>query len=71
MDESTKSEKEYDLGDVPELFTMESTAGTKNISLVIHTDTESGNASLKNLVRENCTQGSVRGDVVNGAPRSS
>jgi uncharacterized protein YjlB len=44
---------------------VESVTNTKNISLAVYTDAKTGNASLKNLVRENCTQGSVRGDIFN------
>ena len=65
MDESAKSEKEYDMGEIPSIFTMEPIANTKNISFVIYTDAKTGNALLRNLVRENCMQGSVRGDILN------
>ena len=65
MDESPKSTQEHDLGSISEILTVESIADTEDLSLVVYTDAETGNASLRNLVRENCTQGSVRGDIFN------
>jgi hypothetical protein len=65
MDQSPKSEEEYDLGAVQTILAMESIADADNLSFDVYTDVETGNASLKNLVLENCTQGSVRGRIFN------
>jgi hypothetical protein len=56
MDKSTKSTKEYDLGDVQSVLTVEFIACTENIQLTIYTNSKTGDTPLKNLVRENCTQ---------------
>ena len=64
MDKSQEPEEQYELGEIPAVFSMESSTDTKDISFNIYSVTDYVKAQLKSLVRENLMRGSVRALMV-------